>query len=40
MLYTEDKMENIVGFYKNHGFDVYISEELRAPKRKAEDQLN
>ena len=40
MLYTENKMENIVGFYKNHGFDVYISEELRTPKRKAVDQLN
>ena len=40
MLYNENKMETLVGFYKTHGFDVYISEELRAPKRKAVDELN
>ena len=34
-LYTKEKMESVVDFYKSHGFDVKISEELRAPKRKA-----
>ena len=36
-LYTKEKMESIVDFYKSHGFEGNVFEELRAPKRKASE---